>query len=97
MADFILLMRGDATQPEDAGLWDAYFTRLHASGAFDGGSSIGDGKRFRKGAAASTELTPLAGYIRLHVADLAEAETFLTGNPVYESGGSVEIRELPRD
>ncbi len=97
MADFILLMHGDATQPEAAGSWDAYFERLHASGAFEGGSTIGGGLSFRKGEETRADVTPLIGFIRLQLADLAEAEAFLPGNPVYESGGTVEIRALPRD
>jgi hypothetical protein len=28
--------------------------------------------------------------------DLAHARSLLPGNPVYEAGGTVEIRELPR-
>jgi len=28
---------------------------------------------------------------------LAHAKVFLAGNPIYEAGGTVEIRELPRD
>ncbi|MFM6830502.1 MAG: hypothetical protein ACKOVA_09275, partial [Novosphingobium sp.] len=63
---------------------------------FAGGSSIGGGKCFRK-AEPRTGVSPLTGFIRLQVADIAEAETFLAGNPVYEAGGTVEIRELPRD
>ncbi|MDT0509941.1 YciI family protein [Novosphingobium sp. MMS21-SN21R] len=97
MADFILLMHGDATAAEDESAWDAYFARLHASDAFEGGSSIGGGQRFRKGGQGASDLSPLTGFIRLQVADLAEAETFLAGNPLYEAGGTVEIRELPRD
>lgn len=29
--------------------------------------------------------------------DLEHAREYLDGNPVYEAGGTVEIRELPRD
>jgi len=38
----------------------------------------------------------LAGFIRIEATDLAEARTLLAGNPTYEAGGTVEIRELPR-
>ena len=43
---------------------------------------------------ASTELT---GFVRVRAASLEEAKRFLVGNPVYEAGGTVEIRELPRE
>ncbi len=97
MKDFILFLHDDAISPEDEALWDAYFARLHASGQFDGGSSIGPGARYRKGAADGPAALPLVGFIRIRAESLAEAETFLAGNPVYEAGGTVEIRELPRD
>jgi hypothetical protein len=37
-----------------------------------------------------------ANYIRIEAANLAEAEALLDGNPVYEAGGTVEIRRLPQ-
>lgn len=97
MKDFIFFLHDDAISPEDDTLWDAYFVRLHASGQFDGGSSIGSGGRYRKGGAGWLAALPLVGFLRIRAESLAEAETFLTGNPVYEAGGTVEIRELPRD
>lgn len=39
----------------------------------------------------------LAGYIRVHAPDLESARSLVVGNPVYEAGGTVEIRELPKD
>jgi hypothetical protein len=42
-------------------------------------------------------ITPgLSGYIRVRAASLEDARRFVVGNPVYEAGGTVEIRELPR-
>jgi hypothetical protein len=38
----------------------------------------------------------LSGYIRISAGDLDEARGLLAGNPVFEAGGTVEIRELPR-
>ena len=38
----------------------------------------------------------LAGFIRVGAPSLEQAKTLLNGNPVFESGGTVEIRELPR-
>lgn len=39
----------------------------------------------------------LGGYLRVRAASLEAAEALLAGNPVYEAGGTVEIRELPKD
>jgi len=38
----------------------------------------------------------IGGFIRVMARDLAHARSLLPGNPVYEAGGTVEIRELPR-
>lgn len=39
----------------------------------------------------------MAGYLKVQAESLEEARAFLAGNPVFEAGGTVEIRELPRD
>ena len=95
MPDYILLMHDDAAPgPQD---WEPYFKRLRASGAFQGGSTIGASECARKTGATPPVTTHLEGYIRITAQDLDDARTFLEGNPVYEAGGTVEIRELPRD
>jgi len=63
---------------------------------FEGGSAIGGGVCERKHGAAPPITAHLTGYIRVKAKDLAEARTLLAGNPVFETGGTVEIRELPR-
>ena len=94
MKDFLLLMHNDVAKP--GGDWDSYLKSLRERGVFDGGSSIGDGAAFRKSASAEISKT-LGGYIRVRAESLEAAKTYLKGNPVYENGGTVEIRELPRD
>lgn len=96
MADFMLLMHGDTTSPEDESAWDAYFERLHSSGAFEGGSSMGEVRSYRRGGATAAA-AQLTGFLRVRAPDWAAAEAFLDGNPVFAAGGTVEIRELPRD
>jgi hypothetical protein len=39
----------------------------------------------------------LSGYIRVRAESLDDARRFVADNPVYERGGTIEIRELPRD
>lgn len=95
MADYVLLMHADATRPETG--WDAYLSNLRQSGAFDGGSAIGEGACFRKSGPAPGISAQISGYLRVQADDLAHAQRFLAGNPCYEAGGTVEIRELPRD
>ena len=94
MADFILFMHGDASEP--VGDWDPYLQTLRASGRFQGGSAIGDGVCARKAGAAAATSDQLTGFIRVEADGLEHVRSFLTGNPVYEAGGTVEIRELPK-
>jgi len=94
MAEFILLMHTDG-DPDEAG-WGPYLAALKATGRFEGGSAIGDGKCFRKTGLASAVSEQIGGYVKVEAKDLTEAAAMLAGNPVYESGGTVEIRELPR-
>ena len=95
MNDYILLMHDDAA-PAAPEKWARYLELLRGAGRFAGGSSIGAGICARKDAAPRAITTHLAGYIRITALDLDDARTLLAGNPVYEAGGTVEIRELPR-
>jgi len=97
MADFMLLMHGDAVRDTEPAAWDAYFSALSQSGCFDGGSSIGGGDTFRQGSNAAPVTAHLEGFIRLRAANLADARRWIEGNPVYLAGGTVELRELPED
>jgi hypothetical protein len=94
--DFILLMHNDAVEKPAPELWPRYFSSLSVRGVFGGGSSIGSGEVFRKQETPDNPSDHLVGYIRVKSASLAEARELLAGNPVFECGGSVEIRELPR-
>jgi hypothetical protein len=98
--DWILLMHDDALDraaESSAQAWTDYFARLHASGRFDGGSSIGPGASYRRERDPLPVTATLGGFVRVRAESLEEARGFLAGNPVFEAGGTVEIRELPRD
>ncbi len=100
MQDYLLLLYHDAIDAAAAAddvAWQQYFTYLHQSGCFDGGSSIGAGQSFRKNGTAASSADQLSGFIRVRAEDLAAAQQFLAGNPIYEAGGTVEIRQLPKD
>lgn len=46
----------------------------------------------------TTAVTPhLSGYLRVQAESIDDAKKLLLGNPVLNAGGTVEIRELPRD
>jgi hypothetical protein len=94
MAGFIFLMHDDALDGGNHD-WPAYLNGLRASGRFEGGSEIGGGACYRKSSPSREIAGHIGGYIKVEARDLAEAATLLVGNPVYENGGTVEIRELP--
>jgi hypothetical protein len=95
MNDYLLLMHAGAPG-ESPHTWPAYFARLRAADAFQGGSAIGDGVCVSKNGTAEDIARHLTGYIRVRAESLDAARALLAGNPVYETGGTVEIRELPR-
>ncbi len=103
VTDYLLLMHDDAARdaegdaPEDSGAtWEDYFARLRALGRFEGGSAIGPGVCVRKSGAAPPVTAYLSGFIRVTADSLDHARALVAGNPVFEAGGTVEIRKLPR-
>lgn len=96
MADFILLMHDDAAGAVKAEDWGPYLEALRRQGRLQGGSAIGPGVRLKKAADPQAAPSPLSGFIRLSADDLVQATALVAGNPVFEAGGTVEIRELPR-
>jgi len=92
LADYIFLMHG-----EDAvGDWGAYIETLVSKGVMRGGSAIGDGVCMRKSGDVPAITAHIGGYIKVEVDSLEAAKALLAGNPVYEAGGVVEIRKLPK-
>jgi hypothetical protein len=96
--DYIFLMHNDVS-PESGGdaAWSQYILRLRTTGRFGGGSSIGHGVCVRKNGLASEITMKIGGYITVQAESLEDAMTLLVGNPVFEAGGTVEIRDLPRE
>ena len=94
MAEYIFLMHDDGDADEEA--WAPYLRRLEQGGFFEGGSAIGPGICMRKSGAPASVTAHLAGFIRVNADSLDQAKSLLIGNPVFEAGGTVEIRELPR-
>ena len=95
MNDYIFLMHDDGEQAGGFD-WEAYLSKLRERGHFDGGSAIGAGICVNRGGSTVRISGHLTGYIRVRAEDLNQAKALLAGNPVFEAGGTVEIRELPR-
>ncbi len=99
MAEYMFLMHGltvpdarpDAPHPD----WGPYIAGLMAKGVMRGGSAMGRGVCARKSGDAPDISRHLSGYIKIEADSLEAARALLDGNPVYEAGGVVEIRELP--
>jgi hypothetical protein len=99
MNDYIFLMHNDAkdvADDENDRDWEPYLVKLRTSGIFSGGSAIGEGACFRKNGPSPEITAHISGYIVVQAANLSEAKKLLPGNPVFEAGGTVEVRELPR-
>jgi hypothetical protein len=94
VTDYIFFMHDDASDGEND--WGPYLAKLKNGGSFEGGSAIGNGVCVRKSGAVPSLTAHLTGYIRVNADNLDHAKTMLAGNPHFESGGTVEIRELPR-
>jgi hypothetical protein len=98
MLDYIFLMHDDAPgTPQNLYDWESYIAKLRASGRFDGGSAIGAGECVNKSGSTPGISRHLSGYIRVRAESLSAAKMLLEGNPVFEAGGTVEIRQLPRE
>jgi hypothetical protein len=93
MPDYLLLMHDDGGPSGD---WEPYLGKLQASGRLQGGSAMGGGICVRKAGAVPGITDHLRGFIRVAARSFEDARALLAGNPVYEAGGTVEIRELPR-
>ncbi len=96
MADFLLLMHKDAARAASDEDWGAYLGKLRAGGHHEGGSVIGPGVTMKKSGSAPDVTGHIGGFILIEAKDLDAARALVAGNPVFENGGTVEIRALPR-
>lgn len=94
MPEYIFFMHGDSVSDERS--WGPYLRRLNECGALQGGSAIGEGVCARKSGTPAPLSAHLVGFIRVNADGLDAATSLLAGNPVFEAGGTVEIRDLPR-
>lgn len=100
MPDFILFMHNDAPQnatSQKTASWPSYLARLEQLGVLQGGSAIGGGFCVSQSASVPGITTHLSGYIRIQAESLGHARELVQGNPVFEAGGTVEVRELPKE
>lgn len=96
MPDYLMLMHNDPSKAASDDDWATYIEALAKTGKLRGGSAIGGGVCRRKAGIAPPITAHIGGFIRVEADGLADAETLLAGNPVFENGGTVEIRELPK-
>jgi hypothetical protein len=99
MNDYILLMHNDSTESatgSESDAWGPYLAKLRASGHFQGGSSIGTGVCVNKAGTRVEISSHIVGHLRVSAESVEQARELVIGNPVFEAGGTVEIREMPR-
>jgi hypothetical protein len=96
MVDFILLMHGDSVDRDANEDWSTYLQALDEKGVLRGGSAMSAGICLRLNNPAPSTTDHLVGYVKIEARDLEHARELVRGNPVYEAGGTVEIRTLPR-
>jgi hypothetical protein len=96
MSDYILFMHNDGSNESTSLDWTPYLARLRSAEVFQGGSAIGAGKCVRRSGPVPKISERIVGFIRIEARDLDHVRELLIGNPVFEAGGTVEIRELPR-
>lgn len=99
MREYMLLMHDDSREDssgERDAVWGRYLEGLSKSGRFLGGSAIGQGESFALSGTPKAVTSHIRGYLVVRAESIEVARRFLAGNPVYEAGGTVEIRELPR-
>jgi hypothetical protein len=95
LAEFIFLMHGDYARTDKPEDWQSYLDLLSSAGVLRGGSAIGAGMCLRRSGSLPDVSHQLVGYVKIEARDLDHAQELVPGNPVYEAGGTVEIRELP--
>ena len=96
MSDYLMLMHNDPPRAASDDDWATYVEALAKTGKLRGGSAIGGGVCRRKSGTAPSITAHIGGFIRVEAESLADVEALLAGNPVFENGGTVEIRELPK-
>ncbi len=95
LADFIVLMHSHYDVSGNSENWQPYPDMLSSAGALRGGSAIGLGLCVRRSGNIPDVSRHLVGYMKIEARDLKHARELVRGNPTYEAGGTVEIRERP--
>ena len=91
MPEFMMLMKSSG-HGGNAADWEQYIETLSESGLFRGGSAFGNGictNQQDKGGQCV-----VSGYMRFEAVSIERVLALVPGNPVYESGGDVEVLEV---
>src|SRR5262245_17385005 len=108
MPNYLYLFRGGeprglspAEMDDHMKKWGAWIGELSGKGRFKGGEPLAEGGRVLAGKRRSVTDGPFAeskdvvgGYLMVSAASLDEATELARGCPVFESDGSVEVREI---
>ena len=87
MPQYIMVMMGSASN----GDWNDYVDSLVNSGCFRGGSSLGNGVSVSKNEKDGE--CQVTGFMRFSAESIDEVRKLVSGNPLYEAGGRIELLE----
>jgi hypothetical protein len=100
MKEFLILNYNDVTDSQlanDPERWSNYVAMLRSRQALVDGSALGNGILCRIGQPDRTAVSGVDGVLRIRADSLAAARDCLQGNPTWDGGGTVEIREWVTD
>jgi hypothetical protein len=108
MTDFLFLFRGGNTRPlspeemqRSMQKWGAWMEGLSKAGTFKGGEPLEEGGKVVSGTRKLVTDGPfpeskevVGGYLIVTAKDLGQAAEISKGCPIFEEGGSVEVRAI---
>lgn len=95
MTQYLLLIQNNLTSSTTAEEWTTFFSAVHSSGMFKGGSEIGDRTRLGNGTTAQST-DHVVAYMRFDSDDKEKLLSLVNQHPVILHGGTVELCELPK-
>ena len=92
--EYILFIHNNTDTPTKDEDWSHFFNLAKSSGLFWGGSEIGAQIQLGRKEVADTTKS-VVGYMRFETDDIEVLKILLNEHPVFKSGGTLELCELP--
>lgn len=98
MATFLYLFKNDTSEESskgDVSGWNHFIDKLAVAEHFVGGGPLGAGCVRKRESTIDEVSEQFGGYMVITAGSLQEAAALLDDCPTIQSGGSVEVREVP--